>query len=139
MTTQGLVKSFLLIIVISIISCKKDSHKRFVPEIKSNKSEVTFLAEGGRDSILITSTERWKIKKTVNSEWFQFSRDSGEAGITTVYINAQPNVSSAGRVSEIVINSLEEVLTPVSVEIKLDISHQSLPLISQQSLPHLKR
>lgn len=118
MTTHGLVKNFLLIVAVSIISCKKDSHKRFVSEIKSNKSEVTLLAEGGRDSILITSTERWKIKKTVNSEWFQLSKDSGEAGITIVYIDAQPNVSNAGRVSDITINSLEETLTPVSVKIK---------------------
>lgn len=111
------IASFFPLSLIFLFSCSKTENNSQAGEIRSGKTSVSFLPEGGTDTISITSTEKWKITLPPNLSWFQLSRDSGEAGVTSVYITAQANITNTPRAAALTINSLGRSLNPVSVQV----------------------
>ena len=108
---------FLLLSALMIFSCKKGNEKKLQPELTSNKSVISFLPEGGLDSIVITSSVRWKFSNPSNIDWLLLSKDSGSAGTTTIFLRALINTANLFRSTTITVNSLETQLPPVSLVI----------------------
>jgi sugar lactone lactonase YvrE len=107
----------LLLSIGLIFSCKKRDENTSRLEFSSDKTKINFLPEGGRDSIIITSSVSWKIAKPLNNNWLQLSKDSGNAGTTTIYITAQVNTVNSARNTIITINSLENQANSISLVI----------------------
>lgn len=115
--TGRYINSFIALALIFLLSCSKTDNNRVSVEIRSSKTAISFLPEGGSDTITITATEKWKITLPPNINWFQLSKDSGDAGVTSIYITAQPNITNASRTTAFTINSLGQPVNPVSVQV----------------------
>ncbi len=107
--------AFLLLSVLITFSCKKGNDNNSILELNSNKSSINFLPEGGMDSIIITSSVKWKFSNTSNIGWLLLSKDSGNAGVTKIYIQAGTNTVNLSRSTTITINSSETQLLPVNI------------------------
>lgn len=110
--------AFILLIAFGSFSCKKENDKQSAPSISINKDEVIFLPEGGLDSLNITSAEPWKIILPADADWFQLNKDSGNAGLTTIYIIAKANIGNTTRNTSLTVNSKGPEANPISVAIK---------------------
>lgn len=102
------------------MSCKKENKIEIVPKLVCNKSFVSFLKQGGLDSIIITSTVKWNLVDSSNTKWLEISKYSGEAGATTVLIKGLNNTPNIYRKLTLTINSLETPLPPVNLLISQD-------------------
>jgi sugar lactone lactonase YvrE len=85
--------------------------------MQTDKSVINFSVEGGQDSIVVTSTERWKLAKSAGADWVHLGRDSGNAGKTTIYLVAENNTTHKPRTAFLTINSVDNAISPVQVNI----------------------
>lgn len=112
---------FFLLLSCWLLSCSKtDAPQPPKASLTINSSIVSFPSTGGKDSIIITSTEKWKLTKPETDTWLRSSLDSGGPGTTTVYLESDANVISTARTSSITITSVGAPLPPVQVVVSLE-------------------
>jgi endoglucanase len=90
----------ILLTVAFVSACKEDDPK---PELSVSKNEVSIPGEGGSSEIIITSNDKWRISNPAG--WVGVSQTTGDAGTTTVEVNAQANPADAIRSVVLTISS----------------------------------
>ena len=86
-------------------------------KLQTDKTQLEFSEQVYLDSFVVTPTEKWKITKPANADWFMLNRDSGLAGTTVVWVRVFPNPLDSARATELTINSTGALLKPVAVKI----------------------
>ncbi len=97
---------FFLTIILFLPSCTK---KKTTPELQDMRPDKTFIdlsVEGKKDSIIVRSTQPWKLSKQAGAEWLHLSVETGSAGKTIVYLIADTNVTTSARTTTLTLDNL---------------------------------
>ncbi|SKC63592.1 cellulase family glycosylhydrolase [Ohtaekwangia koreensis] len=84
---------FLLVVIFSCLSCKKDDVD---PELSVSEKAFSFNAEGDTSEFTITSNDSWTISNPAPT-WLQLSQVNGNSGSAVINIIAGINASGSTR------------------------------------------
>lgn len=82
---------------ITSFTTKSDTPELIVSDV------LQFGDKGGEQTIVITASDAWSIKKSSGSSWLTIKPESGKAGTTTVTLSATENTSTDSRTSTLTI------------------------------------
>ena len=118
-------KKFLLPLALMsalLVSCEKPENNKPEPEysISISPAELTFGAEGGEQTVTVTSSEVWYLDE--ESDWYWVSSSSGVSG-AEISIKVSPNVDTENS------RSVKLVFTCVDKTAELTINQQKDEII----------
>jgi sugar lactone lactonase YvrE len=109
------VAALWVIFYLFLIACNKGNDGP-QPFLTVNTSSLTLAAEGQTDSVIIESSEPWRLViPSAAATWLFVSKDSGMAGTTTVRLHAIPNSLNSPRSAVVTVISSGAQVAPLSI------------------------
>jgi hypothetical protein len=87
------------------------------PYLQVDKTSLTANPGGQKDSVIITSNDKWTLAVATGSGWIQTDRVAGDSGTSKVFITTSANSSATSQSGEIIVSSTSPGVPAVRVNI----------------------
>lgn len=91
--------------------------------LQVDKNSIAVNTRGHKDSLLITSNNKWTLAVRSGSDWITADRLSGDSGLTKVYLTLAPNYSSGERAGELNVSGIDPGILSVKVSLQQKLSN----------------